>query len=70
MLTGRALFIMADKAKSILDTLAGYFQPAQPEPKKLTKNYVQKNKQDIAKTFATKEENDYNTKARKALGLE
>lgn len=45
-------------------------QQKKPNPKSsLTPTYVNKNKQDIAKTFQYDPETDYNDKIRKALGF-
>lgn len=58
---------MADKAKTIMDTVAGYF--AAPTPKPITRDLQNKAKADVAKKFATNPDMDYNTKIKKALGM-
>lgn len=44
-------------------------KPQKQSNSTLTPDYVNKNKQDIAKTFQYDADNDYNAKIRKALGL-
>lgn len=61
------------EAQGIADAIAGVFVPkgSEPKPKAAPKQeYKAKNKEDLAKTFKTNPDMDYNTKIRKMVGLE